>query len=158
MKISFCGIAVCIVIILGVFNPWISKGSQSYSTINPNTGQGELRYNRMLFVSPFYVSIFEYNQFVERIWFVSSGTSISGIMLLSVAMLSTIKYERTWVNFIYFIIAFLSVIVFFMSLGFGQALGLRTQIEFGVMVSLIGLGLLLVLSVSNMMEHYDVKI
>jgi len=158
MKINIWGIAVCIVVIVGLFNPWISKGSQPYSTINPDTGQGELRYNRIILLSPFFASILENDQLVERVWFVSLGTSLSGIILLSVATLSTIKYERIWVNFIYFLIAVLGVIVFFMSLGVGQAIGLRTQIEWGAMVSLIGLGLMLALSVSKMMKHPSVKI
>lgn len=158
MKINIWGIAVCIVVIVGLFNPWISKGSQPYSTINPDTGQGELRYNRIILLSPFFASILENDQLVERVWFVSLGTSLSGIILLSVATLSTIKYERIWVNFIYFLIAIFGVIVFFMSLGVGQAIGLRTQIEWGAMVSLIGLGLMLALSVSKMMKHPSVKI
>jgi len=158
MKINIWGIAVCIVVIVGLFNPWISKGSQPYSTINPDTGQGELRYNRIILLSPFFASIFENDQLVERVWFVSLGTSLSGIILLSVATLSTIKYERIWVNFIYFLIAVLGVIVFFMSLGVGQAIGLRTQIEWGAMVSLIGLGLMLALSISKMMKHSSVKL
>ena len=157
MKISFGGIVVCIVIILGVFNPWISKGSSPYSIISPATGQGELRYNKIIFLSPFYASIFEYHQFVERVWFVSIGTSISGIMLLAVALLSTVKYERLWVNFVYFIIAALSIVVFFMSLGFGLSVGLKTQIEGGIIYSLIGLGLMFVLSISKMMGQYSVK-
>lgn len=158
MKINIWGIAVCIVVIVGLFNPWISKGSQPYSTINPDTGQGELRYNRIILLSPFFASILENDQLVERVWFVSLGTSLSGIILLSVATLSTIKYERIWVNFIYFLIAVLGVIVFFMSLGVGQAIGLRTQIEWGAMVSLIGLGLMLALSISKMMKHSSVKL
>jgi len=158
MKINIWGIAVCIVVIVGLFNPWISKGSQPYSTINPDTGQGELRYNRIILLSPFFASILENDQLVERVWFVSLGASLSGIMLLSVATLSTIKYERIWVNFIYFLIAVLGVILFFMSLGVGQAIGLRTQIEWGAMVSLIGLGLMLALSISKMMKHPSVKI
>lgn len=158
MKTSFWGIIVCMVVIIGVFNPWISKGSEPYSIINSDTGQGELRYNKKIFLSPFYASIFEYHQFVERIWFVSIGTSISGIMLLSVALLSTVKYERLWVNFVYFIIAALSIVVFFMSLGFGLSIGLKTQIEAGITVSLIGLFLMFVLSINEMMGHYSVKI
>lgn len=158
MKTSFWGIIVCMVVIIGVFNPWISKGSEPYSIINSDTGQGELRYNKKIFLSPFYASIFEYHQFVERVWFVSIGTSISGIMLLSVALLSTVKYERLWVNFAYFIIAALSIVVFFMSLGFGLSIGLKTQIEAGITVSLIGLFLMFVLSINEMMGHYSVKI
>ncbi len=158
MKTNIWGIAVCIVVIVGLFNPWISKGSQPYSAINPDTGQGELRYNRIILLSPFYASILENDQLVKRTWFVSLGTSLSGIILLSVATLSTIKYERIWVNFIYFLIAVLSVILFFMSLGVGQAVGLRTQIEWGTMVSLIGLGLMFVLSISQMMKYPSVKI
>jgi hypothetical protein len=158
MKISFWGIIVCIVVIIGIFNPWISKGSKPYSIINSDTGQGELRYNKKIFLSPFYASIFEYHQLVDRIWFVSIGTSISGIMLLSVALLSTIKYERLWVNFVYFIIAALSIVVFFMSLGVGQSVGLKTQIEGGMMVSIIGLFLMFVLSINQMMGHYSIKI
>lgn len=158
MKTSFWGIIVCMVVIIGVFNPWISKGSEPYSIINSDTGQGELRYNKKIFLSPFYASIFEYHQFVERVWFVSIGTSISGIMLLSVALLSTVKYERLWVNFVYFIIAALSIVVFFMSLGFGLSIGLKTQIEAGITVSLIGLFLMFVLSINEMMGHYSVKI
>ena len=157
MKTSLWGIIVCIVVIIGVFNPWISKGSEPYSIINPDTGQGELRYNKKIFLSPFYASIFEYHQFVERVWFVSIGTSISGIMLLAVALLSTVKYERLWVNFVYFIIAALSIVVFFMSLGFGLSIGLKTQIEGGIIYSLIGLFLMFVLSINEMMGHYSVK-
>lgn len=158
MKINIWGIAVCIVVIVGLFNPWISKGSKSYSAINPDTGQGELRYQKIILLSPFYASIFENDHLVERVWFVSLGTSLSGIILLSVATLSIIKYERIWVNFIYFIVAALGIIIFFMSLGVGQAIGLRTQIESGAMVSLIGLGMMLMLSVSKMMKHSSVKI
>lgn len=158
MKTSFWGTIVCMVVIIGIFNPWISKGSEPYSIINPDTGQGDLRYNKKIFLSPFYASIFEYHQFVERVWFVSIGTSISGIMLLAAALLSTVKYERLWVNFVYFIIAALSIVVFFMSLGFGLSIGLKTQIEGGIIYSLIGLGLMFVLSISEMMGHYSVKI
>jgi len=158
MKVNNWGIGVCIILILGIFNPWISKGSQPFNTINPDTGQGELRYNKIILLSPFYASIYESDQLVEQVWFVSLGTSISGILLLGSAILSTIKYERIWVNFIYFLIAVLSVIVFFMSLGTGQAVGLRTQIEWGAIVSIIGIGLLLVLSINKMLRYPSIKI
>lgn len=158
MKVNNWGVGICIVFIIGIFSPWISKGSNPYSTINPDTGQGELRYNKIFLLSPFYVSIYENDQLVERVWFVSLGTSLSGILLLCGAILSTIKYERIWVNFIYFLITVLGVIVFFMSLGLGQAVGLRTQIELGAIVSIIGVGLLLALSVSTMMKHPSTNI
>ena len=158
MKLNNWGIGICIVLLVGVLNPWISKGSNPYSTINPDTGQGELLHNKIIVLSPFYASIFENGQLVERVWFVSLGTSLSGIMLLSMGVLSTIENKHLWVNFIYFLIAILGFIFFFMSLGVGQAVGLRTQIEWGAIVSIIGIGLLLALSVGKMMKHPSVNI
>ena len=157
MKINYWGFIVCLVLFVGLFNPWISKGSESYSTVNPSTGQGELKFYRIIRLSPFFASVYEDNQLVDRMWFVSPGHTFSGVILMSVAFLSVIKYQQTWVNCVLFLISVLSIVVFFMSLGMGQALGLRSQLEWGATVSLGGVILLLLLAVSKLMRHPVVR-
>ena len=158
MKLNTWGFLVCIVFVIGLFGPWLSRGSQPFSAINPKTGQGELRYHRILKLSPFHALIIEDEQIVKRILFVSPGTTLSGIMLLSVALLSTLKFEGIRINFFQFLTAVGGIIVFFMSLGTGQALGLKTQLEWGVMVSLIGVALTLGVSLKKLMEQSSIKI
>ncbi len=102
MKINYWGFIVCLVLFVGLINPWISKGSEPYSTINPSTGQGELKFYRIIRLSPFFASVYEDNQLVDRMWFVSPGLTFSGVILMSVAFLSVIKYQQTWVNFVLF--------------------------------------------------------
>jgi uncharacterized membrane protein SirB2 len=157
MKINYWGFIVCLVLFLGLINPWVSKGSEPYSTVNPSTGQGELKFYRIIRLSPFFASVYEDNQLVDRMWFVSPGLTFSGVILMSVALLSVINYQQTWVNFVLFLISVLSIVIFFMSLGMGQALGLRSQLEWGATVSLGGVILLLLLSVSKLLRHPGVR-
>jgi hypothetical protein len=102
--------------------------------------------------------IIEDEQIMQRIFFVSPGTTLSGIMLLSVALLSTLRFEGIWINFIQFLTAVGGVIVFFLSLGTGLAVGLRTQLEWGMIVSLIGVALTLGVSVRKLMGQSSIKI
>ena len=126
--------------------------------VNPSTGQGELKYHRIIQLSPFFASVYEDNQLVNRTWFVSPGLTFSGVILMSVAFFSVIRYQQTWVNFVLFLISVLSIIIFFMSLGMGQAIGLHSQLEWGASISLGGVFLLLLLSVNRLMRHPSVKI
>ena len=157
MKPDYGGIIICLVLVIGLINPWISKGSEPYSTVNPSTGQGELKYYRIIRLSPLFASVYEDNQLIERMWFVSPGITFSGVILMSVALLSVIRYQQTYVNFILFLISLLSIIIFFMSLGMGQAIGLHSQLEWGAAISLGGVFLLLLLSVNILMRHPSVK-
>jgi hypothetical protein len=157
MKPNYWGLIICLVLFIGVINPWISKGSEPYSTVNPSTGQGELKYYRIIRLSPLFASVYEDNQLVDRTWFVSPGLTFSGVILMSVALLSVIKYQQTWVNFVLFLISVLGIAIFFMSLGIGQALGLRSQLEWGATVSLGGVILLLLLSVSKLMRQPSIR-
>ena len=158
MKLNTWGLLVCIILIIGLVGPWLSKGSQPWSAINPKTGQGELRYHRIVKLSPFHALIIEDEQIMQRIFFVSPGTTLSGIMLLSVALLSTLRFEGIWINFIQVLTAVGGVIVFFLSLGTGLAVGLRTQLEWGMIVSLIGVALTLGVSVRKLMGQSSIKI
>lgn len=157
MRPNYWGIIICVVIFVGLITPWISRGSKPYSTIDPSTGQGKLKYHKIIRLSPFFSSVYEDNRLVDRTWFVSPGITVSGVMLMSVALLSVIKYKQTWVNFFLFLISGLGIIIFFMSLGMGQAIGLHTQLGRGVMISLGGVLLLLLMSLSKLMGQPSVR-
>ena len=150
MKIDFPGLFICILIIVGLFLPWVSKGYDSYAAMNPETKQGELRFHKKILLSPLGAKLYEDGVLVETLWFVSPGTSLAGLMLASAAALSAIRFRIRWVRFSLFITAVLGVVVFFMSLGTGLGIGLKTSFGWGLPVSLLGIALIFASSINEL--------
>lgn len=151
-KINICGFAIGLVVIIGLIGPWIIRGYNSYGVINPETGQGELRYHSKILMSPLFGSIIRDGN-VETKWLVSFGTSLAGIMLISAAILCAFRFNRRWVNFLIFNISFLGFMLFIGSLGRGLSIGVRTQIGWGLVITLIGIILMFVLSLYELMKN-----
>lgn len=145
-------IAVGFIIIVGLFGPWLSIGYDSYGVINPRTGQVEVRYHSKIVVSPFFGSIIRDDKLVRTIWFLSFGTSLAGMMLISSAALYVFRFNRTWINFLLFTISFLGFNIFFLSLGRGLSIGVKTHVGWGLIITLIGLILMFVLSILELMR------
>ena len=150
MKIDFLGIFICVLIIVGLFLPWVSKGYDSYAGLNPETRQGELRFHKKILLSPMGAKLYEYGVLVETLWLVSPGTSLAGLMLASAASLSVIRFRIKWVRFALFITAVLGVVVFFMSLGTGLGIGLKTSFGWGLPVILLGIALIFASSINEL--------
>lgn len=137
---------VSVVIITGLFSPWLIHRYDPYPVFNPETKMGELHYHSMIILSPFYVSQYEDGLLVNRSWFPSMGTVIAGLFILSVAVFSVWRFNRRLINFLILVNSFTGIGVFFLSLGFGVAIGWRNKVGWGLMLTVIGLFFALVLS------------
>jgi hypothetical protein len=135
MKINYLGAFFGLILILGIFGPWLSKGSEPYGGLNPKTGKVELKYHRIIYLSPLYAAKIIDGNLIERAWFVSFGLSISAILLILSAILFMIRFKRLPYNFVSFLVSFFGFSMFFLSIGRGQAIGVITNLEWGVYVS-----------------------
>ena len=145
-KISIQGILVSIIILLGLFGPWLTYSFDSYSTFNPETKTGQINYHSKVEVNPLFGSMYKDDILVERYWFISPGINLAGLLLAISASLSIFKYNSSWAHFILFIVASLGIIVFFLSIGRGISIGVFTKVGWGL--DLTGFGLLILFIVS----------
>jgi len=149
MRIDFRGLAIGLIIVFGLFGPWVIKSYDSYPALNPDTRQGELHYHKQIMISPINAKLYEDGQLVNTLWFVNSGMSLACGIFLSVSVLSILNFKKYWINFILFFSAIFGVVVFFMSFGTGLGIGLKTSFGWGLSVSLLGMALMFVQAVSN---------
>jgi len=145
-KISIQGVLVSIIILLGLFGPWLTYGFDSYSTINPETKTGQINYHSKVELTPLFGSMYKDDILVRRYWFISPGVTLAGLLLSISACLSIFKYNYSWAHFFLFIVASLGIIVFFLSVGRGISIGVLTKVGWGL--HLTGFGLLIFFVVS----------
>lgn len=147
-KISIQGVFVSIILLLGLFGPWLINSFDSYAILDPETKTGQRKYHSRVELNPLYGSIYKDNVFVERYWFISPGISLAGLLLAISASFSIFKYNSSWAHFILFMVASLGIIVFFLSVGRGISIGVFTKVGWGL--KLTGFGLLVLFVVSFM--------
>jgi len=133
------GIFVCVIIITGLFGPWLSKYDESYMFKNEKTGDTETRYHIKTILSPFYISLIKDTKIENIMYFVSPGTSFSGSIILLSLIASIIKINDKWIILITFLTSFLGIIMFFLSLGAGLSIGFKTNLEWGLITTIIGI-------------------
>ena len=157
MEIDFWGLVIGVIVIMGLFGPWVTKGYDSYPAMDPETSQGELRFHKHILMSPMYARLYEDGELVDTLWFVSPGVSLASVMFVSTAALFAISFKRYWVKFSFFLTAVLGVVVFFMSFGTGLGIGLRTSFGWGLPVTLIGMVLMFAQSVNELTKKASIS-
>jgi len=131
-------------VITGAFGPWLWRGYDSYQEVNNKTGKVELHYRLISKISPFFILIIpESNEPVTN-WFVSSGATLAGVILIFMAFLFVFKFERLWVKGLIFLFSLLACFFFFLNLGRGLWLGLLTHFDWGFKMTFIGLMLMFI--------------
>ena len=139
-RINLAGLLVAIILIIGLFGPWLIVGYDSYAKINPETKVGEAHYHSIVELNPLYASLYNDEELVEKTWFITFGTALAGLTLIISAALSIFKYKQTFVHTALFILSLIGVFIFFLSVGSGISIGVATQIGWGLEIA--GLGLL----------------
>ena len=158
MKNRLWNLLVGVVVIVGLFLPWITKGLDPIGQINPETGQGELHYHREILVSPFYVVVTEEGKVQTIDWFISAGTTLAGVMLGLSSVLFVCNFNNAWMKISIFLLAFLGVVLFFMSFGIGLSIGLNTEFGWGVIITLVGVSLMLIFSMIELSRDPRLRI
>jgi len=158
MKINKRSLIISVVVIFGLFMPWITRGLDPIGEINPNTGQGELRYRRKILLSPFFVVMTEEGEVTNISWFVSSGTALAGVMLALSSVLFVFSFRNPWMKVSIFSVAFLGIVFFFMSLGTGLSIGLKTELGWGIIITLIGVGSMFIYSILELSRNPKLRI
>jgi hypothetical protein len=153
-KISIQGVLVSIVILLGLFGPWLTYGFDSYSTINPESKTGQINYHSRVELTPLFGSMYKDDILVGRYWLISPGLTLAGLLLAISACLSIFKYNSSWVYFILFMVASLGIIVFFLSVGRGISIGVFTKVGWGLGLTGFGLLVYFVVSFREMSRNY----
>lgn len=152
-KLSPPGIIVSLLILSGLFGPWLTYGFDSYSTINPKTHTGQLNYHSMIELNPLFGSIYKDNILLERNWFMSPGLDLAGLLFIIAASLSILEYEFKWAHFILFIVSSLGFMMFFMSIGRGISIGVFTKVGWGLYITGLSLLLLFIVSFREMSRN-----
>jgi hypothetical protein len=153
LRLTYPGIIVAILMVVGVFGPWLTLSYDPDSRIDPVTKIGERFYHSRIELSPFIGSLSKDGIILEESWLISPGTAIGGIIILFSAFLAIFKYHKIWVHFALFLASILGFISFFMSVGRGIAIGVITQIGWGMWLSGLGVMLLLVVSIREMSKN-----
>ena len=149
-KVSFEGVLVSIIILLGLFGPWLTYSYDSYSTLNRDTRMGQLNYHSKVELNPLFGSMYKDDFLVERYWIITPGVFLAGILLAISAIFSIFKYTSKVAHFLLFIVASLGLLVFFLNVGEGISIGVFTKIGWGIKLTGIGLFLLFVVSFREM--------
>lgn len=136
-KINYFGTALSIVILVGLVGPWINLSYDSFVVLNPATRLGEKHYHSRIELSPFYATVRTDNHVVSRVWFVSPGTTLAGIIITIVSVLNCINYRKRYVYFLIFYAYVIGLFTFFLSLGRGVSLGVFTKPGWGITIALV---------------------
>jgi hypothetical protein len=152
-RLTYSGILVAVVIIIGLFGPWITLSYDPDSRIDPITGIGERIYHSKIEITPFMGSLSTDGVIIQESWFISTGTTIGGLLILFAASMTMFKYRKSWVYFLLFLASILGFISFFMSLGRGIAIGVITQIGWGISLTGFGVVFLFILSLREMSKN-----
>jgi len=104
-----------------------------------------------------YTKLYEDGELVNIFWFVNLGVSLAGVMLLSAAVLSVIRFKKYWIKLSLFLTAVFGVIIFFMSFGTGLGIGLRASFGWGLPVTLLGIVLMFAQSVNELTKKAAVS-
>ena len=158
MKLNILGIPVSILLISGLFGPWIIKGLNEHVSLNPQTGKVELQYRRMILLSPLFGAIQNEGSIVQMVWFASVGLSFSSLILISAAVLNLLHFGKDWVNFIPFITAVMGIFMFFMSLGMGQEIGVSTFLGWGLIATSIAVISMFTLSIFKIIIRTSLRL
>lgn len=129
-----------LLVLLGVFGPWLWRGFDSYQEYNPVTGETILKYRTITKISPLYFSVKTEGGDNEVSWFYSAGTTFSAVVIIS-SILIYIFFNKmlSWSNSFGLLLALLGILVFFLSLGGGLWLGVITKFAWGFQLTLLGI-------------------
>jgi hypothetical protein len=152
-KVTYPGILVAVLMIVGVFGPWLTLSYDPDSRIDPVTKIGERIYHSRIELSPFMGSLSRDGVVVEESWLISPGTAIGGVIILFASLMAIFRYRKIWVHFVLFLTSVLGFVSFFMSLGRGIAIGVITQIGWGMWLSGLGVMMLFVVSIREMSKN-----
>lgn len=158
MKINIQNLAIGILLIAGLFGPWITKGYEPYGGFNPQTGKLELRYHKEISLSPLFGYKSRDGNVTETAWFISIGTSFSAAMLISSAALFSFRFKRDWFKLIPFAITSMGIVIFFLSLGMGQAVGVDTRFGWGLITTLLAVILMFVLPMIELLRSPSIRL
>ena len=150
-------ILVFVLIITGLFGPWLSKFDELYMVENEKTSDLETRYHIKTILSPFYVSLIRDTKIVNIMYFVSPGTSFSGLIILLSSIVSIIKLNDKWINFFSFMFSVLGIIIFFLSMGAGLSIGFKTNLEWGLTTTIIGIILNYLIQIMQNLRPKDIN-
>lgn len=135
-------VMACLLILFGSLGPWLWRGYNSYQVFDPETGERELHYEFISKISPFYISATYENDNPIYEWFVSPGTAVAGLLLITSSLVFPFT-SRSMIKSILLSIALLGSFFFFLSLGGGLWLGLITRFSWGFQVIIIGLTMMM---------------
>jgi hypothetical protein len=138
-RINLPGLLVAIILIFGLFGPWLIVGYDSYAKLNPETKVGEAYYHTIVELNPLYASLYNDGELIEKTWFITVGITIAGVILIISGILSIFKYRQTWVHTALFLVFLIGVVFFFLSIGSGISIGVATQIGWGLEITMLGL-------------------
>lgn len=129
-----------LLVLLGVFGPWLWRGFDSYQEYNPATGETILKYRTITKISPLYFSVKTEDGDNEVSWFYSAGTTLSAVVMLSsIAIYIVLNRGLSWSKSLGLLLAILGIFVFFLSLGGGLWLGVITRFAWGFQLTLLGI-------------------
>ena len=143
-KIDYVAVLASLLIFLGTLGPWLWRGYDSYQVVDPETRDVELRYRLITRMSPFYVVATTEEGEATTGWFISPGTTLSGVTLIVAAALFPLRWRRPWVRGALSFACILGCLTFFLSLGGGLWLGLVTRFSWGFQATVGGITLALI--------------
>lgn len=149
-KLNIQGVIVSLLILIGLFGPWLAYSYDSYPSINPETNMGQLNYHSRIELNPLFGSMYKDDVLIGRYLFISVGVSISGVLIAISATLSIFKYNYNWIHFILFTVASTGFILFFLSIGGGISIGVFTKIGWGLKLTGVGILVFFVVSLSEL--------
>jgi len=152
-RINFAGFIVAIIMIIGLFGPWLTVSYDSYSKINPVTKLGEAYYHSRVELTPLFGSVYKDEILVEQTWFVSIGINVAGFIMALSAFLSILKYKKNWAHFSIFVLYIVGIVFFFMSLGEGISIGVFTDVGWGLKVTGLGVLILFLFSIYELSRN-----
>ncbi len=109
-RLRVCCLIASLVTISGLFQPWLWRGYDSYSEFNPRTRKPETHYHVVTTVSPLHTSIFRDGKLVMAKWFMDLETSFAGAVLVSAALLSIFRYDRSWFKILLSLTCFIACV------------------------------------------------
>ena len=142
-KIDYFAVLAGLLIFLGSLGPWLWRGYDSYQIVDPETRDVELRYRLTTKMSPFYIVAISEEGEATTGWFISFGTTLSGVILVIAAIFFPFRWRKLWIRGALSAACIIGCMIFFLSLGGNLWLGLVTRFSWGFQSTIMGVAVML---------------
>jgi hypothetical protein len=130
-RLYLANLLLVALVVVGLFLPWLWRGYDRVMTLDEDTGRIQVRYERRVLLSPFYVVYTENNEVESVTLLYNLESNLVGLVTMISSIFTVLKYRDKRVYGYSLLVSIVSLPLFFMTLG-GSGIGLGSVTYLGI--------------------------